>query len=115
MALALPLNKPTMTDNVTQLWDKCLQIIRDNIQAEQFAAWFEPIVPVSFQNNTLTLRVPTQFFVEMLEENYCSLLLHTFNRVFGQRINLAYACKVAKEVEVTMTESGESAKLKTAK
>jgi len=103
-----------MTDNVTQMWNKCLDIIRDNVQPEQFNAWFEPIVPASFKDNTLTLRVPSQFFVEMLEENYCALLLHTFNRVFGQRINLAYAVKVASEVEVTMAESGESAKLKTA-
>lgn len=103
-----------MNDNVTQMWSKCLDIIRDNILPEQFAAWFEPIVPVSFNDNTLTLRVPSQYFVEMLEENYCSLLLHTFNRVFGQRIKLAYAVKVAKEVELTMAESGESAKLKTA-
>ena len=103
-----------MTDNVTQMWDKCLDIIRDNIQPEQFNAWFEPIVPVSFKDNTLTLRVPSQFFVEMLEENYCTLLLHTFGRVFGGRINLAYAVKVASEIEVTLAESGESAKLKTA-
>lgn len=103
-----------MNDNVTQMWSKCLDIIRDNILPEQFAAWFEPIVPVSFNDNTLTLRVPSQYFVEMLEENYCSLLLHTFNRVFGQRIKLTYAVKVAKEVELTMAESGESAKLKTA-
>lgn len=103
-----------MTDNVKQLWNNCLEIIKDNVSAEQFNAWFDPIVPVKFEENTLTLRVPSQFFVEMLEENYFNLLLHTFNRVFGQRINIAYACKVAKEVEVTMAESGESAKLKTA-
>ena len=52
-----------MNDNVTQMWSKCLDIIRDNILPEQFAAWFEPIVPVSFNDNTLTLRVPSQYFV----------------------------------------------------
>ncbi|MBQ9217435.1 MAG: chromosomal replication initiator protein DnaA [Muribaculaceae bacterium] len=102
-----------MNDNVTLLWNKCLDIIRDNVQAEQFAAWFEPIVPVSFVDNKLTLRVPSQFFVEIIEEKYCTLLLHTFNRVFGRRINLAYAVVMAKDVEMTMDQSGESAKIKT--
>lgn len=103
-----------MDNNATQLWSKCLNIIKDNIQTEQFAAWFEPIVPMSYDGCKLTLHVPSQFFVEVLEEKYFDLLVATFGRVFGKRINLAYVCKVAKDVEVTMDESGESSKLKQA-
>lgn len=101
-----------MNDSVTQLWNNCLNFIKDNVQPEQFSAWFEPIVPVRFADNTLTLRVPSQFFVEVLEEKFLDLLGATFKRVFGRRIMLAYACKMAEDVEVTMAESGQSSKLK---
>ena len=57
------------------LWSKCLEILRDNLDAEQFKAWFEPIVFVGFEDNKLTLKVPSQFFVQQIEQNYFSLLV----------------------------------------
>lgn len=103
-----------MDNNATQLWNKCLVIIKDNIPAEQFNAWFEPIDPISYLDNKLTLHVPSQFFVEVLEEKFFNLLLLTFKRVFGKRIQLAYSFPVVKDVEVTMHDNGESSGLKVA-
>ena len=47
--------------NVAQQWNRCLDVIKANLPAEQFDVWFAPIVAVDFdqENNRVTLRVPS--------------------------------------------------------
>ena len=63
-----------MQKDHVQVWQNCLQIIKDNVSLQSFKTWFEPIVPVKLQNNILTIQVPSQFFYEWLEEHYIALL-----------------------------------------
>ena len=55
--------------NVAQQWNRCLDVIKANLPAEQFNAWFAPIVAVDYdqENNRVTLKAPSQFYVEKLE------------------------------------------------
>ena len=57
-----------------QLWDRCLTIIKDNINEEAFDSLFKPIVSLGFDDNVLTLLVPSHFVIEQIEEHYLSLL-----------------------------------------
>lgn len=43
------------------LWNNCLNVIRDNISEAAFNTWFAPITPLSYQDNVLTIQVPSQF------------------------------------------------------
>lgn len=79
-----------MTQSFTKLWDKCLQIFRDNLQPEQFDAWFKPLTPVSFTDGKLVLMVPSQYFIEHLEGHYTKLLARTIYKVFGPETKLFY-------------------------
>lgn len=71
-------------------WNKCLEIIKDNLTTEQFEAWFGQIVAVDFKDNNLTLSVPSMFFVEQIEKNYLHLLSSTLKRVYDKDINIFY-------------------------
>ena len=62
-----------MSKNCETVWISCLSIIKDNISAQSFRTWFEPIKPVKLENNILTIQVPSQFFYEWLEEHYVTL------------------------------------------
>ena len=79
-----------------ELWDKCLSIFRDNLPEEQFNAWFVPIVPLSYENDTLTIGVPSEFYKERIEETYINLMHKTLVRVFGSNTKLFYQYRVAK-------------------
>ncbi len=79
-----------MTENHLKLWDKCLSIFRDNLPPEQFDAWFKPVQPVSFTDNKLVLMVPSQYFIEHLEERYTTLLGRTLYKVYGPDMKLFY-------------------------
>src|SRR5690606_27099915 len=72
------------------IWEKCMAIIKDNVNWRAFQTWFEPIVAVGYGNNVLTIQVPSQFFYEWLEEHYVELLGKTIRRVLGKTGGLAY-------------------------
>ncbi|MBO7608631.1 MAG: chromosomal replication initiator protein DnaA [Muribaculaceae bacterium] len=99
---------------LTQQWNRCLEIIKDNLSTEQFNAWFDPIVAVSYNDNHLTLMVPTQFFIERIEEQYFNLLKGAIFRVFGKDTKLYYKVSVAKDSQMKVADAGESAILKSA-
>ena len=73
-----------------QLWNECLDIIHDNIPEVSFKTWFAPIQAISFKDNVFVLQVPSQFFVEYIEEKYIDLLGMTLARVAGKGTRLEY-------------------------
>ncbi|MBR1928121.1 MAG: chromosomal replication initiator protein DnaA [Paludibacteraceae bacterium] len=71
-------------------WQECLQILRDNLSGSAYRTWFEPIVPLEYENKVLVLQVKSQYVVEYIEENYIDLLGKVLVRVFGRGIRLEY-------------------------
>ncbi len=86
-----------MSADITQQWNQCLQIIKDNIDEQAYNTWFTPIVPLKSTDNTLTIEVPSAFFKELLEEKYYDLMQVTLARVFAKEIKLVYRYAVDKE------------------
>ena len=59
--------------NHESIWANCLKVIKDNVSLQSFKTWFEPIKPIRFKSDVLTLQVPSHFFYELLEEHYIDL------------------------------------------
>ena len=79
-----------MINKHEQLWISCLSIIKDNINEASYNTWFAPIVPIKFENKVFVLQVPSQFFVEYIEEKYIDLLSMSLTRVAGTGTRLEY-------------------------
>ncbi len=96
-------------ENLTTYWNKCLDIIRDNLSESAFRTWFSPVVPLKFEDNTLTLQIPSQFFYEYIEENYIDLLAKVLFRVFGTPVQLEYKVLVdsRNNVQTTIPSAAE--------
>ncbi|MFN5324305.1 MAG: chromosomal replication initiator protein DnaA [Bacteroidota bacterium] len=80
-----------MQKSLEQVWDNCLNLIRDNVSAQNFKTWFEPIKPVRLENKVLTIEVPSQFVYEWLEEHYLDLLRKTIKQQLGPQGRLEYS------------------------
>ena len=78
-------------------WNECLRIIKDNLEPAQYNSWFARITVESFENNELTLRVPTAFYVEQLDGRFYNLLASTLVRVYGKGIKLKYSYDIIKD------------------
>ena len=85
------------------LWDKCLLLIKENVSEQQYNTWFNPIKFESFNetSRTLIIQVPSNFFVEYLEENYLSLLTKVLTKNFGAGIRLNYRITIDKAHKLT--------------
>lgn len=90
-----------MLTNYQTQWQDCLQIIKDNLQNEEaFKAFFEPCQPLSFENNKLTLGIPSHFVYDQLENQYFDLLKKTLQRVYGVNTFLDYKIYIVKDASV---------------
>ena len=73
------------------LWNRCLQMIHDNVPETTFKTWFEPIVPLKYEDKAMTIGVPSPFFYEFLEEKFADLLRATLNKQIGEGTRLMYS------------------------
>lgn len=74
------------------LWDKCLEIIKDNLDSKlSFETWFKPIKPIKIDNEILTIQVPSPFYYEYIEAHYIDLLSKTLRKVLGDNAKLEYS------------------------
>ncbi len=79
---------------VKDIWDSCLAVIKDIVEYPHYKTWFEPIIPLSWKDNVLTIQIPSAFFYEYIEDHYASLLAKTLKRKMGKLAKLEYKMMV---------------------
>ncbi|MDR0940247.1 MAG: chromosomal replication initiator protein DnaA [Mediterranea sp.] len=96
------------------LWNRCLEVIKDNVPEATYNTWFVPIVPLKYEDNALFIQVPSQFFYEMLEDKFVDLMRKTLYKVIGEGTNLMYNVMVDKSSVPNQTVDLEASKRSTA-
>ncbi len=89
-----------------QKWNKCLELIRDNIGQERFDTWFACAEMVSYSDGLMTLKLPSHFFFEKYEDDFYEILSLALRRVFGRSVRLEY------EIPVVADDKNSNVKLK---
>ena len=89
-------------NNYVGLWNRCLQMIHDNIPETAFNTWFKPIVPLKYEDKALTIGVPSPFFYELLEEKFADLLRVTLNKQIGEGTRLMYSVLTDKTNHISV-------------
>lgn len=88
--------------NHVELWKRCLDIIKDNVHESAYNTWFAPIVPLEYEDKTLILQIPSQFFYEILEDRFVELIRMTLYKVFGEGTKLRYKITVTSTPKETV-------------
>ena len=89
-------------NNYDGLWNRCLQMIHDNIPETAFNTWFKPIVPLKYEDKALTIGVPSPFFSEFLEEKFADLLRVPLNKQIGEGTRLMYSVLTDKTNHISV-------------
>lgn len=79
-----------MSRHCVEIWNNCLKLIRENTSPQSYKTWFEPIKPLAFESDVLTIQVPSQFFYEYLEDHYVYVLKFAISKVIGATGKLQY-------------------------
>ncbi|HVN48672.1 MAG TPA: chromosomal replication initiator protein DnaA [Bacteroidota bacterium] len=74
----------------SDVWTRCLNIIKADVSTLSFKTWFQPIVPVKLSETELTVQVPSQFFYDWLDEHYNTLIRNAIVSVLGESAQLFY-------------------------
>ncbi len=90
-----------MKNNHVELWNRCLQIIKDNVGEPVFNTWFKPIIPLKYEGNALIIEVPSQFFYEFIEEKYAELIHLALYKETGTGTQLIYSILTDKTNHLT--------------
>jgi len=81
-------------------------MIHDNVPETTFKTWFEPIVPLKYEEKALTIGVPSPFFYEFLEEKFADLLRATLNKQIGEGTRLMYSVLTDKTNRISVNIEG---------
>ncbi len=80
-----------------QKWEKCLQIIKNNVGEETFNAFFATMVFEQYSDTgrTLLIQLPNHFIYEYIEEHFAHLMNRVLCRVFQTDVILKYRVRIA--------------------
>ncbi len=84
-----------LTETHIEVWNRCLDIVADNIPQAAFDIWFAPIKPVCLENSTLTIEVQSDYVREHIEANFLDLLGKALRRAIGPDARLRYRVRIA--------------------
>lgn len=95
----------------SELWQQALSLIKENVSAQQFSTWFQPIVFESFveEKKTVLLQVPSTFFYEYIEANFIDMLSKVLTHVFGEGVQLSYRIVTDKTNNISQVVEADPA------
>jgi chromosomal replication initiator protein len=84
-------------NTIKKKWEQCLRLIEKEIPWQTLQTWFTPLIPVSYVDDTLTLRVPSRFVFEWVESHFSEILNEIVQKVFGKKSQLEYLITPSQE------------------
>ena len=90
-----------MIEKIKENWQKILLILKEehDISDISYHTWLEPLVPYSFDNNTVTVIVPEQTFLKFVNKKYGLILKVTISEFIGRECEIQF--KVKEQVAET--------------
>ena len=85
-----------MKTDYKEQWRKVVEIITDNIGEQRAKTWFGVAEPLSYVDNRLSLKLPSEFFVEKYDHEFYSILTFAMHKVFGASVKLDYEIEIVK-------------------
>ena len=72
------------------LWKKFTELLSDSLKQSEINTWFSVIVPKSFNNNILTIIVPSEDYYSLIESRYNNIISKIVDTLLGEGGKLNY-------------------------
>tara|TARA_B100000315_G_scaffold260754_1_gene324865 strand:+ start:22450 stop:23799 length:1350 start_codon:yes stop_codon:yes gene_type:complete len=87
--------------SVSNLWQTVTDQVKSSVTEQTYATWFEPITPVSVDESSLVIQVPSQFYYEWIDSHYRQLILSGIKNAIDRDLQIKY------RIELGGNESNE--------
>jgi chromosomal replication initiator protein len=96
------------------IWNQVLEKIQERVDKQSYDTWFEPVVFISYIDDTIHLQVPNDKFKSWIEKKYNGLIAETLKELgyFSLKINIFRPEKEgeAAPIEVEKPDAGYNPK-----
>ncbi|HEX9058861.1 MAG TPA: chromosomal replication initiator protein DnaA, partial [Clostridia bacterium] len=98
-----------MGNQVTELWEKTLVLLKDELTEIGYSTWVKTIEPLSINMNTINLGVFDDFSKGILESRYQNLIKNAIKHITQKdyTINFVVASQESLKKEVPQTETND--------
>ena len=72
------------------MWALAQDKIRDRIGLQSFETWLKPVTALTVGESSITLKVPSHFFVEWLEAHYLNMLKEVVSEIFQRPLSIIF-------------------------
>ncbi len=77
-----------MNEQMENIWDSVLSLVKDRLNPPTFKTWFSEIQPVCLDENKITISTPNDFSREWLDSRYSQLICSCLLEVVGEEFQL---------------------------
>lgn len=100
-----------MDAQLNELWEKTLNIIKNELTEVSFNTWMKSAVPVSMNNDCIKLGVPNDFTKEILDTRYKDLLINAIKLISSKKYNIEFCILSEETAEVDKKASEDQKKI----
>lgn len=79
--------------NYEVFWKETVNQIKKDISKEEFAMWFSSLGFISSLEDTITLSVPSNFFMDQIKQRYMKLISEKLEELSGKKIKISFFVK----------------------
>jgi len=96
-----------MATGLQETWAEITRLLEGEMTSVSFSTWIEPIVPVSFENNSIVLEVPSEFNLGIIKSRYKDLLQNAVKIVTHRDLNVELCVRSNEPRKKAETQSTE--------
>ena len=91
-------------------WDGVLNTLRDNISEQGFNTWFSETKVIDLTDNSLIVKVPTQFIADYLNKNYSELISEICFNLYNTKYKIKFSGLQHKKAAISNYDNVVSVK-----
>ena len=97
-----------MASDIKEIWKEALRLLQEEMTSVSFSTWIEPIIPVSLENNVLTLEVPSEFNLGIINSRYKDLIQNAIRVLTKRDLDIKLYVKSAETPKEDQTPNQDN-------
>lgn len=81
---------PVNLNDLNDLWEKNLEVLKPEMTEVSFNSWLKTIEPVTITEDTIILSVPSDFHKDILQKRYLNLITNSIESIANKKFNIEF-------------------------
>src|SRR5580658_7805240 len=90
------------------LWDRCLENLKKDLNRQSFETWFKPTRASVGENNTLKVQVPNEFFRDWIRDHYQPQIQKALKNLHPEQLEIQFEIEASVPHQTTLAISTDS-------